>query len=57
MADTNKLNKLRLFAVRLPDGSLLPSYFGSKAEAKAVRNRHDGAVVVLGPDHKRYGGT
>jgi hypothetical protein len=50
----------RLFAVRLPDGSLLtdtkgqPAYYDDKKEAKRVRDRHSGAVVVLGPDHYRY---
>lgn len=51
---------MKLFAVRLADGSLLrsaqtnqPIYFDDKMQAKKVRNQHDGAVVVLGPDHKR----
>lgn len=52
---------LKLFAIRLPDGSLLtdtkgqPVYYDDKKEAKRIRDRHhDGAVVVLGPDHSRY---
>ena len=51
---------MKLFAVRLPDGSLMtdtkgqPVYFYDKKEAKRVRDRHEGAVVVLGPDHARY---
>jgi hypothetical protein len=51
---------MKLFAVRLPDGSLLtdtagrPVYYDDKQEAKRVRDRHDGACVVLGPDHRRY---
>jgi hypothetical protein len=51
---------MRLFAIRLPSGSLLsgtkgqPVYYDDKKEAKRVRDRHDGAVVVLGPDHIRY---
>lgn len=47
-------NMLRLFAVRLPDGSLLPRYFEDKPTAKRERDKHPGAVVVLGPDHHRY---
>jgi len=52
---------MKLFAVRLTDGSLLRSdrtnetvYFDDKKEAKRQRDRHDGACVVLGPDHYRY---
>lgn len=52
---------MKLFAIRLPDGSLVvsertgqPVYFDGKKEAKRVRDRHDDAVVVLGPDHVRY---
>lgn len=52
---------MKLFAVRLPDGKLVTSkytgevvYFDDKKEAKNMRDRHDGAVVVLGPDHRRY---
>lgn len=51
---------MKLFAVRLADGSLLrsafsdlPVYFDDKMQAKKVRNQHDGACVVLGPDHHR----
>lgn len=44
---------LKLFMVRLPSGNLLPQAFGTKAEAKALRDQYTGAVVVLGPDHKR----
>lgn len=51
---------MKLFAIRLPSGSLLlsdrtnePVYYDDKQEAKRIRDRHDGAVVVLGPDHKR----
>jgi len=53
-------NNMKLFAVRLPDGSLMtdtkgqPVYFDDKKEAKRVRDRHPRAVVVLGPDHARY---
>lgn len=53
-------NNMKLFAVRLPDGSLMtdtkgqPVYFDDKKEAKRVRDRHESAVVVLGPDHARY---
>jgi hypothetical protein len=53
---------MKLFAVRLPNGSLVvsertgePVYFDDKKEAKRVRDRHDDdAVIVLGPDHARY---
>jgi hypothetical protein len=52
---------MKLFAVRLPDGSLVvsestgePVFFDGKIEAKRLRDRYDGAVVVLGPDHRRY---
>jgi hypothetical protein len=52
---------MKLFAIRLPDGSLLtntkgqPVYYDDKKEAKRIRDRHhDGAAVVLGPDHSRY---
>lgn len=52
---------MKLFAVRLADGSLLCAertgevvYFDDKKEAKRMRDRHTGAVVVLGPDHMRY---
>lgn len=51
---------MKLFAVRLSDGNLLqsaytgqPLYFDDKMQAKKMRNQHDGAVVVLGPDHNR----
>ena len=51
---------MKLFAVRLNDGNLLqsaytgqPLYFDDKMQAKKMRNQHDGAVVVLGPDHNR----
>ena len=50
----------RLFAIRLPDGSLLtdqrgqPVYYDDKKAAKRVRDRNDGACIVLGPDHSRY---
>ena len=53
---------LKLFAIRLPDGSLLtdthgqPVYYDDKKEAKRIRDRHgDDGVIVLGPDHSRYG--
>ena len=51
---------MKLFAVRLPDGSLLtntkgqPIYYDDKKEAKRMRDRYPGAVVVLGPDHVRF---
>lgn len=52
---------MRLFAVRLPDGSLVTSertkevvYFDDKQQAKKVRDRYADAVVVLGPDHARF---
>ena len=44
---------MKLFTVRLPDGSLLPTYFSTKSAAKDARNQYPGAVVVLGPDHAR----
>lgn len=50
---------LKLFAIRLTDGSLLTDakgqsvYYDDKKEAKRIRDRHDGACVVLGPDHSR----
>jgi len=53
-------NNMKLFAVRLSDGSLLadasnkPVYYDDKKEAKRIRDRHEGACVVLGPDHHRY---
>lgn len=52
---------MKLFAVRLPDGNLVTSertgevvYFDDKKQAKRIRDQHDGACVVLGPDHFRY---
>jgi hypothetical protein len=52
---------LKLFAIRLPDGSLLPDtrgqpvYYDDKKEAKRVRDRlSEPAAIVLGPDHARY---
>ena len=45
---------MRLFAVRLADGTTLPQFFDDKKAAKRVRDQHAGAVVVLGPDHTRY---
>jgi len=45
---------MKLFAVRLADGTTLPQYFDNKMAAKKVRDQHPGAVVVLGPDHVRY---
>lgn len=51
---------LKLFAIRLPDGSLLTDthgqavYYDDKKEAKRIRDRHDGSCIVLGPDHSRY---
>ena len=52
---------MKLFAVRLPNGSLVvsertgePVYYDDKKEAKRMRDRYDGAYVVLGPDHHRY---
>jgi hypothetical protein len=45
---------MKLFAVRLADGTTLPQYFDDKMAAKKVRDQHPGAVVVLGPDHVRY---
>lgn len=50
---------LRLFAVRLENGQLLTDavgftrYFEHKMDAKKARDKHPGAVVVLGPDHDR----
>ena len=50
---------MRLFAVRLADSTLLTDdkgltrYFSDKKEAKYNRDKHAGAVVVLGPDHVR----
>ena len=29
-------------------------YFGSKPEAKKIRDLHNGAVVSYGPDHNKY---
>ena len=68
---------LKLFAIRLPDGSLLtdthgqPVYYDDKQDAKRIRDRlteHEhlhsvlgktpykgDVVIVLGPDHSRYG--
>ena len=53
---------LKLFAIRLPDGSLLtdthgqPVYYDDKKEAKRIRDRRgDDGVIGLGPDHSRYG--
>jgi len=46
---------MRLFAVRLADGQLLNQYFTTKRVAKMARDKHTNAVVVLGPDHIRYG--
>ena len=52
---------MKLFAVRLPNGSLVvsertgePVYYDDKKEAKRMRDHYDGASVVLGPDHARY---
>lgn len=51
---------MKLFAVRLPGWGLLtntkgqPIYYDDKKEAKRMRDRHPGAVVVLGPDHARF---
>jgi len=54
-------DNMKLFAVRLPNGSLVvsertgePVYYDDKKEAKRVRDRHDGSCIVLGPDHARY---
>ena len=50
--------KLRLFMLR--DGKqgkpIEGLYFDSKMAAKRERDKHPGAVVSFGPDHKKYRG-